>query len=330
MRAKVKILAAGLTVVVALCVGSGFPAAEAGQAMKLATILPADHPNNLGAMKFADLVKQKTQGAVTVDVYPASQLGSERNITEAVAMGGLDFALAGVSEYATRYKPVVIFDGPFVFRSREHMVKTWTSPIGQEIFDGMVKQIGIRLVSPSYYGTRHVTTGKVAARTPADLKGLKLRCPDQPMFVAVMKAIGATPTPMALSEVYLALQMGVVDGQENPAATIATMKFNEVQKYLIRTGHITNGVYIWTNDKKFQTLPAAVQQAIRDAGKEAADWTTARTYEMEDKYTADLKAKGMTIIDPDHDAFQKAAEPLQQVYEGIWGRGLLAKVRAIQ
>ena len=283
---------------------------------KLGTIQPPDAPIGKGAQKFADLVKDKTNGQVIIDVYPASQLGNEKDIIDGVEMGTVEFTVAGVAEWAKRYKAMSVFEAPFVYRDREHLLKFYESSTGQELLSDFTVKVGARSLGFMYYGTRNVTTGSVPARTPADMAGLKLRCPDQPLYVGAVKAMGANPTPMAFSEVYLALQQGVVDGQENPPATIVTMKFYEVQKYLIETGHIIAGVMIWTKDDFFKGLAPDIQAAIKGAAKEASDWTNDYAFKMEDEYLEKLGTEyGMTRIVPDKAAFINSAQDLLKSFE---------------
>ncbi len=297
--------------------------------LRLAHVLPTDHLNHKTALKFADLVKQKTNGAVNIEIYPAAQLGNEKEIIDATAMGTLDFSLCGFGEVAKRFGPALIFDGPFIFRDREHMARVYKSEIFAKTMEDM-KKVGISMVAPGYYGTRHVTTSNKAVKTPADLKGMKLRCPDQPMFVAVTKGMGATPTPMAFGEVYLALQQGVVDGQENPAAAITSMKFYEVQKYLVKTGHIIQGNHIFGSTKSLAKLPAEYQTAIVEAGKEVSDWSIAESFKIEDQLMGELVSKGMTVVEPNRDAFVAAAKPIYDEYASKWGEGLLEALRAVK
>lgn len=298
---------------------------------RLATIQPPDSPLGKAATKFADLVKEKSAGAVIIDVFPASQLGNEKDIIDGVEMGTINFTLAGTAEWAKREKAMKIFEAPFVYRDREHLLKFYESQAGQDVIGKLTKKSGVRSLGFLYYGTRNVTTGKIAAKTPADLNGAKLRCPDQPLYVETVKAMGANPTPMAFSEVYLALQQGAVDGQENPPATIVNMKFYEVQKYMIKTGHIIAGVMLWTKDSFFSKLPAETQQVIAAAAKEAMAWGNDYAFNLEDDYLNKLGHEfGMTIIEPDKQAFTEAAQPLLEKYEKEWGEGLLEKVRAVQ
>ena len=297
--------------------------------LKLAHVLPTDHLNHKTAMKFSEMVNERTDGRVEIDIYPASQLGNEKEITDAVAMGTLDFALCGFGEVAKRYSPALIFDGPFIFKNREHQARVYKSDVFADVMEGM-ESVGIAMVSPGYYGTRHVTTSDTPVTTPADLNGKKLRCPDQPMFVGVTTAMGATPTPMAFAEVYLALQQGVADGQENPAAAITSMKFYEVQNYLVKTGHIIQGNHVFGSTKTMEKLPADIVEIINEAGAEVSEWAIAESFRIEDELLAGLADKGMTIIEPDLDAFVAAAQPLYDEYESKWGEGLLEKIRSIK
>lgn len=306
---------------------------ETGEAekyvLKLAHVLPTDHLNHKTAMKFSEMVDERTDGMVEIEIYPASQLGNEKEIIDAVAMGTLDFALCGFGEVAKRYAPVLIFDGPFIFRDREHQARVYKSDVFAELMESM-ESVGIAMVSPGYYGTRHVTTSNTPVNTPADLNGMKLRCPDQPMFVGVTSAMGATPTPMAFAEVYLALQQGVVDGQENPAAAITSMKFYEVQKYLVKTGHIIQGNHIFGSTKTYEKLPADIKQVLSEVGAEVSEWAIQESFRIEDELLANLESNGMVIIEPDLSAFVTAAQPLYDEYESKWGAGLLESIRAVK
>ncbi len=299
--------------------------------LKLGHIMTPEHPNGLGAEKFAELVEEKTGGNVKVSVFPSSQLGNEKDIFDAVAMGMVDFAILGYGEPAKRYAPTLIFDAPFLAEDREHLVRIFNDSIVQEIFDDMAAEIDVRAIGPFYYGTRYLTTSEKAVHGPEDLEGMKIRTPDQPLYVSTMKAMGGTPVPMAFPEVYLALQQGVIDGQENPPATIATNKFYEVQSYLMKTAHIMGGNCIYVSEDTMSKLPAEYQEAIIEAGKEAADFINQTAFEAEDMYLKEIEENGVTIVeDVDRDAFIAGAQDLYSEYEKKWGEGLLEKIRTIK
>jgi len=332
MKEKIVVLSLVLALAFVFIVGAkgnSEPPEVEKYVLKLAHVLPTDHLNHKTAMKFSEMVNERTEGRVEIEIYPAGQLGNEKEITDAVAMGTLDFALCGFGEVAKRYPPALIVDGPFIYRNREHLAMFFESEVFAELMENM-EEIGVAMVSPGYYGTRHVTTSNTVVKTPADLKGLKLRCPDQPMYVGVTTIMGATPTPMAFAEVYLGLQQGVVDGQENPAAAITSMKFYEVQNYLIKTGHIIQGNHIFGSTKILDQIPADIQQIIAEVGSEVSKWAIKESFRIEDELLAGLESNGMTIIEPDLDSFMKAAEPLYKEYESRWGKGLLEKIRAVK
>lgn len=298
--------------------------------LKLGHIMTPEHPNGQGAVKFAELVSEKTGGNVTVDVFPSSQLGNEKDIFDAVAMGMIDFSILGYGEPAKRFSPALIFDAPFFAEDREHLVRIFNDQIVKDIFADMAAETDVRAIGPFYYGTRYLTTSNKEVHGPEDMEGLKIRTPDQPIYVSTIKSMGATPVPMAFPEVYLALQQGVIDGQENPPATIATNKFYEVQSYLIKTAHIMGGNCIYVSDKVMDKLPAEYQNAIVEAGMEAADYINQVAFEAEDKYLKEIEANGVTIIeDVDRDAFIERANDLYAEYASKWGEGLLEEIRTI-
>ncbi len=308
--------------------GSDTADAEKTYTLKLGHVLNTDHLNHRVSLKFAELVAEKTDGRVKIDVYPASQLGSGNEIIDGLAMGTIDFGVEGFGPVAPRFQPGLIFDAPYVFKSREHLANVYKSDLFKDLMTDMEK-VGLSMVVPGYYGTRHLTTSNTVVQGPEDLAGLKIRCPDQPMYVGAVKALGAAPTPIAFAETYLALQQGAADGQENPAAAIVSMKFNEVQKYLMKTGHIIQGNHIFGSTKSLSKLPADLQAAIYEAGAEISEWWIEQAFQVEDELLAALADRGMTIVDTDVTAFVERTQSLYDEYESKWGEGLLEKIRAI-
>jgi C4-dicarboxylate-binding protein DctP len=280
--------------------------------LRLGHIQPATHPNGQGSEEFARLVKEKTNGHVIVSVFPSSQLGTEQELFDSVAMGSIDFATLGYGMPAKQYSPFLIFDAPYLALDREQWTRKMNSDVVQEIFDEMASKTSVITLGAFYYGNRYLTTANFPVRKPADLKNHTVRVPDQKMYVDTLNAMGATATPMAFSEVFLALQQGVIDAQENPLATIATNKFNEVQTYLNQTEHITGGNCFYASQKSLAKLPQEYQDAILEAGKEAANYTNIIAFEAEDHYKALLQEQGMILVDDvDKAAFR---ENTQVVY----------------
>jgi C4-dicarboxylate-binding protein DctP len=283
--------------------------------LKLGHIQPVDHPNGQGSVEFARLVKEKTNGHVEVSVFPSSQLGTEQELFDSIAMGTIDFAALGYGMAAKQYDPFLIFDAPYLALDREQWVRIMNSDVVQEIYDGLAAKTDVIPLGAFYYGNRYLTTASFPVRIPSDLNKHTVRVPDQKMYIDTLNAMGATATPMAFSEVFLSLQQGVIDAQENPLATIATNKFNEVQKYLNQTEHITGGNLFYASKKSLDKLPEEYQKAILEAGKEAAAYTNKLAFEVEDNYKTQLQEEGMILIsDVDKAAFKEAT---QVVYEDL-------------
>jgi tripartite ATP-independent transporter DctP family solute receptor len=326
---RITIISAFLLIGVMNVPGGSFAKSNA-YTLRLAHIMNSGHPNSSGAIKFAELVKEKTNGQVNIDVFPSAQLGNEKEIFDALTIGAVDFGMIGFGEASKRYPPMLIFDTPYVAKDREHLLRILNSPVAKGIFETMTKKTDVKVLGTFYYGTRHVTTTNTVIKEPKDMNGLKLRCPDQPICVAYTKAMGATPTPMALTEVYLALSQGVIDGQENPAATIAENKFYEVQKYLIKTGHLVNGNCLYMSNKKYKLLPPKLAKAVLDAANETCAWINQKAFEVEDAYLNQIKKHGVIFIEPNRDLFSNNMTALYKEYEKIWGKGLLEKIRSIK
>lgn len=274
--------------------------------LKLAHIMPIDHPNGLGAEEFARLVNEKTDGHVTVSVFPASQLGNEKEIFDAVEIGSIDFAIIGFGEPAKKYQDIGILDAPYIADDREHLVRILNSDVVASLFDSMEEHMGARGIGAFYYGARYLTTKDKPVTGPADMKGLNIRVPDQKLYIDTLTAMGAVATPMAFSEVFLSLQQGVIDGQENPLATIAANKFDQVQRYLIKTEHIMGANAIYAGTKTLDSLPDKYREAVLEAAGEAAAWIDDKAFEAEDTYIEQLKSNGMELIeDVDKEAFRQ-------------------------
>ncbi len=299
--------------------------------LKLGHILTADHPNGEGAVKFAELVKEKTAGHVIIDIFPGSQLGNEKDLFDSVSLGTVDLTILGFGEPSKRYAPLLILDAPYIANDGEHYLRILKSDLVNNMFDEMSKVTGVKAIGPTYFGVRHLSTSKVPGTNPSELAGLKIRTPDQPIFVSAIEAMGATPVPMAFSEVYLSLQQGVLDGFESTPAAYATNKFYEVQKYMINTAHIIGGNCIYVSEITLEKLPEEYQAAIIESGAEAADYMSNLMFEAEAGYMEEIQSNGVTFIEEvDREAFIEGSQGLYDDYESKWGEGLLEKIREIK
>ena len=183
--------------------------------LKLGHIQPVDHPNGKGADEFARLVEEKTNGKVKVSVFPSSQLGTEQELFDSIAMGTIDFAALGYGMAAKQYSPFLIFDAPYLALDREQWVRIMNSDVVQEIYDGLEAKTDVMPIGAFYYGNRYLTTASFPVREPSDLNKHTVRVPDQKMYIDTLNAMGATATPMAFSEVFLSLQQGVISNYSN-------------------------------------------------------------------------------------------------------------------
>lgn len=242
-------------------------AASGGRTLRLAHVYDGAHPVETCGVK---TLKEKLAGSgINIQSFPGGQLGSEAQALEQVASGALDMSIAGPSFLGVWHEPAAVLDGAYLFESVDHFAKTIEGPIMQKVYDDLKQESGLQVLSGWYYGTRHVTSNKPISK-PEDMKGVKIRTPDAPQYMLNTKIMGGTATPMALGEVYLGLQQGVIDAQENPVPTIATAKFNEVQDYINLTGHLIQAVNVVTSDSAYDSLDDTQQTALNEAMDAAA------------------------------------------------------------
>jgi tripartite ATP-independent transporter DctP family solute receptor len=299
-------------------------------ALKLGHQYPIDHPVSLGAARAAELVKEKSGGRVEIVIFPAGQLGTGKELDQQVSDGGLDFSIDGPGIIGNWHRPVSIFESPFLCDGFPTLVKMMDGPWSQAQFKLLAeKQNMQRVGKPWYYGARHFTTRDRALKTAADAKGLKLRVPEVPLYLDMIRAIAAVPTPMALAEVYLSLQTGVVDGQENPLPTINSQKFFEVQKFVNLTAHIVTPQIIVASARRWASLAEADRTLVVDALNAGGEVNDKILIELESSLIGLFKSKGVTIVEPDRGSFQAAMKPVYEKNEAIWGKGAFAELQKL-
>ena len=242
-------------------------------------------------------------------MFPASQLGNENQINEGLGLGTVDMIYTGVNFAAAIYKPLGITGAPFILRDFDHWKAYRDSKLFADLAKGYDDKTKHKVVALTYYGQRHVTANKSISK-PEDMKGMKLRVPPAPLFLMFTKSVGANATPIAFAEVYLALQQGTVDGQENPLPTIMAKKFYEVQSHIILTGHITESLVTVVGSHVWSKLTPDEQKIFADVLKEAASHATDAIAASEKTLAAEFKKLGKTVVEPDREAFRKAAIPL--------------------
>ncbi|AMJ61526.1 sialic acid TRAP transporter substrate-binding protein SiaP [Bosea sp. PAMC 26642] len=298
--------------------------------LKLGHQYPLDHPVTIGAAKAAELVKEKSGGRVEIVIFPAGQLGTGKELDQQVSDGGLDFSIDGPGIIGNWHRPVSIFEAPFLCDGFATLVKMMDSPWSLAQFKMLAeKQNMQRVGKPWYYGARHFTTRDRALKTVADARGLKLRVPEVPLYLDMIRAIAAVPTPMALAEVYLSLQTGVVDGQENPLPTINSQKFFEVQKFVNLTAHIVTPQIIIAGAKRWNAIPEADRVLIVDALNAGGEVNDKILIDLETSLVGEFRSKGVTIVEPDRASFQNAMKPVYEKNETIWGKGAFAELQKL-
>ena len=278
--------------------------ATAQTALKWAHVYETSEPYHKWSVWAGEEIAKQTSGRYKIDVFPASQLGKESDINQGLQFGTIDIIISGASFAARAYPPIGVSYYPFTFRSADHLLKYAKSDVFKELTEGYRKATGNQVVAVTYYGARHVTANKPIAK-PEDMKGLKIRVPDVPAYMALPKATGANPTPIAFAEVYLALQTGTVEAQENPLPTIEAKKFYEVQKDIILTGHIIDSLNTTVGGHVWNKLSDADKKIFTDVMQEAAAKATADIRASEVRLVDDFRKRGITVTEVDTKPFQE-------------------------
>jgi tripartite ATP-independent transporter DctP family solute receptor len=289
--------------------------------LKLATIYAPDHPVSIGLDNLVKTVAAESGGRLEIQHFPAAQLGNEPSIHEGLRNYTIDMAVMGISEVGKRFEPVLVFDAPFIFRDADHMMVAFNSDTGNKLWSEFENKTSIKMMAPIYYGTRILTTTKPVPNV-ATLKGMKIRVPDQPNSVDTWKALGATPTPMNLGEVYLSLQTGVVDGQENPLATIVSSKFHEVCKFFNLTYHSVQSTPLFMSTNAYNKLDAELKDILDKAIKKDVYAITENIKEYEVSELESLAKQGITLVEVERQGFIDAAMPVINAGEASWGKGI--------
>ena len=306
-------------------------AASAQTNLRFAHTQPPSDTHHAAAEHFAERVSELTNGEVTVTVHPAGELGSDPSLLEGVRLGTIDIAQTG-NPFYTRFEPKLnVLDVPYLFESYDHAYKVLDGQIGQLLLGELEKH---RMKGLAFWeiGFRKVTNSVRPVRVPEDLKGLKIRTTPNPAHIQAFENWGATPTPMAFTEVYLALETGTVDGQENPINITRSNRFQEVQRYLSYTDHAYTASVVSMNLSKFNGLSEAHQQAVLTAANEAADFQRQLNRESEAQDVAAIKDAGVEIIDNiDITPFKEAVfEAAVESFASEHGREIIDAINAAQ
>ena len=279
--------------------------ASAQTTLKWAHVYETSEPFHTESVWAAQEIERRTDGRYHIDVYPASQLGKETDINQGLALQSVDIIISGSSFAARSYKPIGVGYYPYTFRDADHLLAFTKSDVFKELAQGYEEETGHHIAAVTYYGTRHTSTNK-PIRSCADMQGLKIRVPDVPAYLAMPRACGANTAPIAFAEVYLALQNGTVEAQENPLTTIEAKKFYEVQKQVVLTGHIVDHLNTVFAKGMWNDLSAEDQTIFGEVAMEAAERASRKIQAREAELVQFFKDKGLEVVEVDQAEFKDA------------------------
>lgn len=313
--------------VAAILMLAGIGSASAQTTLRMSISIQQNSHYGVAIDALASEVEKRTNGRYKIQNFYASALGAEREAIEGVQLGTIDLTMTSTGPIPNFVPEVSILDIPFLFRDYAHARAVLDGPIGQEMlakFDAK----GFKALVWAENGFRHMTNNKRPVHAPADLSGLKLRTMENPVHIQAYKGFGIIPTPMAISEVFTALQQGTVDGQENPISSIQGQKFDQVQKHLSLTGHVYSPAAILMNKGQWEKLSAADKAAFTEAAKVAVVANRKRIEADEAGGVAYFRSKGMEVVENvDRSKFQAALAPVFVEFSKKFGEANIARIR---
>lgn len=303
------------------------PAVAQGTRLRWAHVYEVAEPYHTEALWAAQQIQQRTSGRWNIEVFAASALGNEPQINQGLTLGTVDLIYTGVAFAGASYRPMAISHAPYALRDFAHFQAYRASDLHRELIAGYDAQTRHHALALTYYGDRMVTANR-SIMQPGDMRGLKLRVPQAPSFLMFARAVGANATPIAFAEVYLALQSGTVDAQENPLPTIQAKRFYEVQTHISLTHHITDSLLTIVGAGTWRRLSDADKGIFTEVLREASDRCGAAIRTQEQELVAWFRAQGKTVQDPDRAAFRAACVPLHNEGTG-WTRAQYDRLQAL-
>ena len=278
---------------------------------------------------FKESLDKTSPGEFDVQINLNATLFKQGTEPAAMARGNLELSSISAFDIAKLVPEFSIFTAGYVVRDPQHQQKVFAGPIGQEMFKLATEKMEVTLLTPIYLGTRQINLREVRnVRTPADLKGVKLRMPGSKEWLFLGEALGATATPLAFGEVYLGLKTGTIDGQDNPLPSVRAAKFYEVTKQIVMTNHLVDGIFIAISDKAWKTMTPAQRQKVQAAANDAAVYNNDNRLKEEGQIVDFFKKEGLTVTTPDVDAFRKAVQAAYATSDiaKAWPAGLLDRI----
>ena len=278
---------------------------------------------------FKDSLDKAAPNQFDVQIHLNASLFKQGAEPAAMARGNLELTTVSAFDIAKLVPEFSVFTAGYIVRDPAHQQKVFNGPIGTEMFKSVVEKMEVTPLSTVYLGTRQVNLREARnVRTPADLKGVKLRMPGSKEWLFLGEALGATPTPLAFGEVYLGLKTGTVDGQDNPLPTVRAAKFYEVTKQLVLTNHLVDGIFIAISNKSFNAMNAAQKQKVTAAAQAAAAYNNENRIKEESQIVDFFKQQGLQVTTPDLEAFRKTVQTAYQnsEYAKVWPKGLVDRI----
>ena len=317
--------------VLALGAASVFVAtpAVAATSLKMAYALSVDSHYGVGAKAFNEAIEKSTDGEYTVEQFPNSVLGGEREVIEGLQLGTIDLAIVSTGATLNFVPATGVFDIPFLFRDLDHARKVLDGDIGNQMLDEFPKR-GIVALAWGEQGFRQLTNSVRPVTTPEDAKGLKIRTTENPIHIAAFREIGILATPMAWPEVATALQQGTIDGQENPMSVIVSAKLPQLQKYLSLTSHVYGPALVLMSPSAYNGLSDERKDAFKQASVAAAQAMRDYVDDIEQSGIEQVKKEGMEVNTVDHEAFVQAVQPVYPQYYKQFGQELVESIQNTQ
>ncbi|MBP6853630.1 MAG: sialic acid TRAP transporter substrate-binding protein SiaP [Rhodoferax sp.] len=282
---------------------------------------------------FKDTLDKSAPGEFDVQINLSGSLFKQGTEPAAMARGNLELAAISAQDIAKILPEYSIFTAGYLIRDPDHQQKVFNGPIGAEMYKAVADKMDVQILGIGYLGSRQVNLREARnVRTPADLKGVKLRMPGSKEWLFLGEALGATPTPLAFGEVYLGLKTGTVDGQDNPLPSVRAAKFFEVTKQIVLTSHLTDGIFIALSNKSFNALNFAQKRKVTDAAKAAIAFNNENRIKEEAQLVDFFKQQGLQVTTPDVDAFRKTVQAAYQnsEYAKVWPKGLVERINAVK
>ena len=316
---------------VALAMGALMPAAQAQSKVLLRISTPAV-PDDWHAKMwtvFKENLEKSAPGEFDVQINLNASLFKQGTEPAAMARGNLELSSISAFDIAKLVPEFSVFTAGYILRDPDHQQRVFNGPIGTEMFKSVVEKMDVTPLSTVYLGTRQVNLREARnVKTPADLKGVKLRMPGTKEWLFLGEALGTTPTPLAFGEVYLGLKTGTIDGQDNPLPTVRAAKFYEVTKQLVLTNHLVDGIFIAISNKSYNAMNAAQKQKVKAAAQAASAYNNENRIKEESQIVDFFKQQGLQVTTPDLEAFRKTVQGAYQNsdYAKVWPKGLVERI----